>query len=194
MPAGDSSTGSQPPPQAARDSGRKHPPRMGHARPMPVRPRLHRLHRLVTDQAIYFVTLCVRPRQPALDNDRVHHAFVAFSIEGLARGAHVGRYVLMPDHLHAFVAFGLTDDPAAPTISTWAKAIKGCISKVWRETGHSGCKWQKGFFDHVLRSSDSYAGKWEYVAFNPVRAGLTSKPDDWPYQGEICRLDAPPPL
>jgi hypothetical protein len=36
-----------------------------------------------------------------------------------------------------------------------------------------------------MRSSESYAERWEYVRCNPVRAGLVSKPDDWPYQGEI---------
>jgi hypothetical protein len=45
--------------------------------------------------------------------------------------------------------------------------------------------WQAGFFDHLLRRSESYAAKWEYVRRNPVRAGLVSEPDLWPYQGEI---------
>ena len=31
---------------------------------------------------------------------------------------------------------------------------------------------QEGFFDHLLRSYESYAQKWEYVRENPVRAGL----------------------
>jgi hypothetical protein len=39
-------------------------------------------------------------------------------------------------------------------------------------------------FDHVLRSGENYS-KWDYVRENPVRAGLTSDADDWPWQGEI---------
>jgi hypothetical protein len=49
--------------------------------------------------------------------------------------------------------------------------------------------WQKEFFDHVLRSSESYAGKWHYVVHNPVRAGLVKHPEDWKYHGEIGRLE-----
>ena len=49
--------------------------------------------------------------------------------------------------------------------------------------------WQKGFFDHVLRSDESYAQKWEYVRDNPVRAGLVKKWEDWPYWGEVWRLE-----
>ncbi len=51
-----------------------------------------------------------------------------------------------------------------------------------------GRAWQEGFFDHVLRGGESYGEKWEYVRMNPVRAGLTVRPEDWPYAGEIEAL------
>jgi hypothetical protein len=47
--------------------------------------------------------------------------------------------------------------------------------------------WQRDFFDHVLRSSESYSEKWKYVRDNPVRAGLVSI-DAWKYAGEIETL------
>jgi hypothetical protein len=49
--------------------------------------------------------------------------------------------------------------------------------------------WQEGFFDHLLRSSESYGEKWEYVRMNPVRAGLCRQPEDWVFQGEIVRIE-----
>ena len=48
--------------------------------------------------------------------------------------------------------------------------------------------WQEEFFDHVLRSSESYSQKWDYVKENPVRAGLVSGSDEWPWQGEVESL------
>ena len=48
----------------------------------------------------------------------------------------------------------------------------------------------KGFFDHVMRSEESYSQKWLYVAENPVRKKLAARPGDWPYQGEIYPLEA----
>jgi putative transposase len=48
--------------------------------------------------------------------------------------------------------------------------------------------WQEEFFDHVLRSSESYSQKWDYVKENPVRAGLVKRSDDWRFQGEIESL------
>jgi hypothetical protein len=46
-------------------------------------------------------------------------------------------------------------------------------------------------FDHVLRSDESYAEKWNYVRDNPVRAGLVKSADNWRYQGEIAVIDRP---
>ena len=57
-----------------------------------------------------------------------------------------------------------------------------------RELKVAGRVWQKEFFDHVLRSCESYSQKWDYVKENPVRAGLVKKSDDWPFQGEIESL------
>lgn len=51
-----------------------------------------------------------------------------------------------------------------------------------------GRAWQDGFFDHLLRSGESYSEKWNYVRMNPVRAGLVERPEDWPFAGEIEAL------
>lgn len=54
--------------------------------------------------------------------------------------------------------------------------------------GETGPYWQKGFFDHGLRSAESCQEKWLYVQQNPVRAGLVQHADEWSYQGEIHQL------
>ena len=57
-----------------------------------------------------------------------------------------------------------------------------------RSTPAATTLWQREFFDHVLRSSESYSEKWNYVRDNPVRAGLVALADDWPYAGDIEML------
>ena len=91
----------------------------------------------------------------------------------------------MPDHLHAFVA--LDDEKIA--LANWMKSLKNSLSKTLRSRKVPVPHWQKTFFDHVLRSSESYSEKWEYVCENPVRAGLVQRADDWPFQGEIFSLE-----
>jgi putative transposase len=97
-------------------------------------------------------------------------------------GWRVGRYVIMPDHVHYFAA------PAdhASSLSAFMGRWKEWTAKsILQAIGGKGPLWQHRFFDHVLRSRRSYAEKWDYVRQNPVRAGLTPTPEDWPYAGHI---------
>lgn len=148
--------------------------------------RLKRLERLYTTSPVYFITTCTFARRRCLDNDPVHRAFVDFSKRASQHRIWVGRYVLMPDHLHLFVAFA----PHAPPLSEWMKALKRSLARTLSRARVPAPYWQKGFFDHVLRSEESYNLKWTYVRENPVRAALVWDADEWPYQGEINRLDA----
>jgi putative transposase len=68
------------------------------------------------------------------------------------------------------------------------QSLRSVLGKRLVEMGHDKPHWQEGFFDHVLRSGESYAQKWSYVRMNPVRAGLTAAPEEWPFQGEIVPL------
>src|SRR6185295_16138125 len=108
-----------------------------------------------------------------------------FGANGPTFGAWLGKYVLMPDHFHAFVAL----DDQRLLLSEWMKALKNALSKILRLQNISAPHFQKDFFDHVLRSSESYSQKWEYVRQNPVRPGLVTNAADWRYQGEIFRLE-----
>jgi putative transposase len=62
------------------------------------------------------------------------------------------------------------------------------ISKILKTASFPAPHWQKGFFDHMIRSHESYDEKWMYVRNNPVRAGLVLSAEDWPYAGEISNL------
>ena len=147
--------------------------------------RLKRLERIFARSPIYFITACAAERRNIFANDVVHDSFVRFGIHGPKHGAWIGKYVLMPDHFHAFVAL----DDEGLSLSDWMKSLKNALSKTLRSQNISVPHFQKDFFDHVMRSEESYAQKWEYVRQNPVRAGLVAQPEDWPYQGEIFCLE-----
>ena len=147
--------------------------------------RLGRLESVFVDTPIYFVTACANKRRKILACSPVHEAFIDFAKKGPTYGAWIGKYVLMPDHLHAFVAL----DEEKINLANWMKSLKNTLSRTLRARQISSPHWQKTFFDHVLRSSESYGGKWEYVVDNPVRAGLVARAEDWPFQGEIFPLE-----
>lgn len=143
--------------------------------------RLTRLESLYTETPVYFITTCTEKRRHLLDNDATHEVFRRFCTYARQRGALVGKYVLMPDHLHLFICI----PPGDMTLAAWMKSLKNSLSKHWRETGVDAPHWQKGYFDHLIRSDESHADKWRYVRDNPLRAGLVERPEDWPYAGQI---------
>ena len=147
--------------------------------------RIRRLDKTFHRLPIYFVTATTHKREPILNNAAIHKRWIEFGKTGATRGAWLGTYVLMPDHLHAFVVI----DDEQLKLSAWMKSLKNALSKVLREKDLPSPHWQKGFFDHVLRSGDSYSSKWEYVRENPVRAGLVKTWSDWPFVGEILDLE-----
>jgi len=132
------------------------------------------------DSPVYFVTFNTFRRQALLADAAVHATFLAFAQAGVERGIGVGRYVLMPDHAHLFVR-GAADF----RLQQWVRMLKRAMSKAIR---FPAPHWQEGFFDHVMRSSESYSAKWAYVQQNPVRAGLAANPEAWPYAGQIVDI------
>ena len=145
-------------------------------------PRLELLFSSV--RPFYFVTFNTHQRLSLPARDEIHDVFDSFCVRAEEHNIAVGRYVLMPDHGHLFVAFPMT----GMTLSEWIGAIKTVLGKRFLRLGMQKPHWQDGFFDHVLRSAESYAQKWEYVRMNPVRAGLCDQPEQWPYQGEIVSI------
>ena len=86
----------------------------------PRKKRLSRLDVIFVDEPIYFVTACTDKRRKFLAHAAVHKALIEFANDGPAHGAWLGRYVLMPDHLHAFVAL----DEERITLARWMKSLK----------------------------------------------------------------------
>ncbi len=90
--------------------------------------------------------------------------------------------VVMPDHVH-MVFSPLTDKEGSPYgLAEIMSGIKGAsahsVNKQLRRKGHV---WQGESFDHVLRKDESLEVKCAYVCANPVRRGLVSREDDYPW-------------
>jgi REP element-mobilizing transposase RayT len=149
---------------------------------MPNRPpRLHWIFQQY-DPPLYFITFNTSRRRKLLANAAVHNCFLEFANAAEERGIGVGKYVIMPDHLHMFVR-----NHSEMELSQWIRLLKRHLSKaILNPAPH----WQPGFFDHLIRHGESYSQKWEYVYQNPVRGSLVKDPDSWPYQGEILGLQA----
>jgi REP element-mobilizing transposase RayT len=144
-----------------------------------------RLGRIFDTSPLYFVTFCTHQRRRFLAYAEVHAAFILFSERGERNfNVAVGRYVIMPDHVHLF-ARGSQNF----RLGQWVGELKQALAKAANLSRAKGQIWEEGSFDHILRSDESYSQKWNYVRENPVRAGLVQSAEDWPYQGEIVYID-----
>jgi REP element-mobilizing transposase RayT len=157
-------------------------------------PRLERVFQRY-DAPLFFLTFNTHGRRHLLASPDVHGTFAEYCHRASDHGFGVGRYVLMPDHVHLFVRVGMG---SAITVGEWVKGLKRHLARSLSAAGHEPLAiphqklrsfWQPGFYDHLLRNDESYSEKWNYVRNNPVRAGLVSKADDWPYAGEIVYID-----
>ena len=89
-------------------------------------------------------------------------------------------YALMPDHGH-FLFIGLAEHSDQRAAVRW-------LRREWNAVPGS-FRLQKQAYDSVLRekdrSRDAFADTVGYILRNPVRKGLVSNWQDWPYSGAI---------
>jgi len=145
--------------------------------------RKHPIHLDVHDRRdapiIVFLTVCTKGRKAILASSESHALLI--DAWRAAKMWQVGRYVIMPDHIHLFCA--PAESETQPLLQ-WVRYWKSSAARNWIESADSPI-WQGHFWDTQLRRSESYDQKWNYVVENPVRAELVVKPEDWPYQGEL---------
>lgn len=142
-------------------------------RALPVRKGLpHDVPSWVADGAIFFITVCAKPRG---NNSLCRHDVPARLWESVLYRTNIGQwwphlFLVMPDHVHAMLSFA-SERGMRKTTSDWKRFTA-------REFG---VEWQRDFFDHRLRKDESFVEKANYVRMNPVRAGLVGRPKDWPH-------------
>jgi len=125
------------------------------------------------EDEVFFITICCVPRGiNQLAEPTVWQAIDESLIIRERHGDLKVRLVLaMPDHLHGLFSF-----PRAQAFSKVVSDFKSWVAK------SCAIKWQRDFFEHRLRGVESAAEKANYIRNNPVRAGLVSRSEDWPYQ------------
>lgn len=129
---------------------------------------------------IIFLTVCSHKRQKILANDTMHEALK--TAWGKAGDWMIGRYIIMPDHIHLFCSPATKE---SVNIAQWVSYWKRLVSQQLKINQRI---WQRDCWDTQLRNHEIYSAKWSYVKNNPVRAGLTENPDAWIYQGTLNHL------
>jgi REP-associated tyrosine transposase len=150
---------------------------------LPVRKKLpHAIPQWVDEGSWFFITIkCVPQGKNQLCQSGVGDAVLAAMKHNHEKLVwHCRLCLLMPDHLHAIIAF--PREPGMKTaLTNWKKfvAVK------------HGVEWQHDFFDHRLRDQNELQEKTSYILMNPVRKGLCERAEDWIWT--YRPTDRPPP-
>ena len=100
-------------------------------------------------------------------------------------GCIVPVYCFMPDHQHLIITGTESDS------DIW-KAIISYKQKTgfWMSKNKANMRWQRDFYDHVIRRHEDMVTQVKYILDNPVRKGLVSSWQEYPHKGCIsCRME-----
>ena len=145
-------------------------------------PRRHP-HRLRRDayqqvnQPVFF-SLCTARRRPFLTEPRNAQAVVrALDVDAPLHRSFVIAYCVMPDHFH-FVACVAAQ---GGDVMSFAEAVKKTTARDLHGLGVALPVWQRSLWDRHARKAEDLGEQIDYILLNPVRRGLCSDPDEWPY-------------
>ena len=84
-------------------------------------------------------------------------------------GVSVDHYVIMPNHVHLLLTIDRCEDrggmrASRPTTHALVRSLKTMVTKT---IGRS--IWQASYYDHVIRTQQSYFEIWQYIDENPAK-------------------------
>lgn len=114
---------------------------------------------------------------------------IAERVEGALQYFHRERYelrawVVMPNHVH--VLFKLENVPMSSILESWKKHTAQNANRILASRGRF---WQAGYWDTFMRDAEHECSIRQYIESNPVKAGLVSEPNLWPWSSARFRDD-----
>jgi REP element-mobilizing transposase RayT len=94
-------------------------------------------------------------------------------------------YCFMDDHQHLIISGTGTDADLWKTVVSYKQK-----TGFWMSANKPGMRWQKDFYDHVIRTKEDIVTQVRYILDNPVRKCLVSFWEEYPFIGSIgCNLE-----
>ena len=136
----------------------------------------------------YFITICIKNRQPILWQNVLHQDngdvgapigrpvtytlspygnVVDTAINNIPRiypNVNVDKYVVMPNHIHLILTIRDKSENHSADIANIVNKMKGYVS---RQIGFS--PWQKLYYDRIIRDEEEYNNKIRYIEENPAK-------------------------
>ncbi|MDO8137948.1 MAG: transposase, partial [Candidatus Brocadiales bacterium] len=89
-------------------------------------------------------------------------------------------YCFMPDHVHLIV------EGREAVSDLWQAVVDfKQLMGFWFSKTLPNVKWQKDFYDHILRRDEDLGTRIRYILDNPVRWGIVKDWRQYPYKGAV---------
>jgi putative transposase len=134
------------------------------------------LKRFQEARCLHFVTFSCYQRAPLLSTPRARDVFEQ-TLERARRwyGFYVAGYVVMPEHVHLLIT-----EPGRAKLAVALQMLKQNVARKVREP-EGGSFWQARYYDFNVWSEAKRIEKLRYIHRNPVRRGLVTSPEQWPW-------------
>jgi REP element-mobilizing transposase RayT len=93
--------------------------------------------------------------------------------------------VVMVDHIHALAQPLIQGESGTFDLGEIIHSVKSFSAhKINKKRGEKGSIWQDERYDRIVRDEAEFIEKWQYIRTNPVKNGLSQKPEDylWLYE------------
>jgi len=90
--------------------------------------------------------------------------------------------VILPDHVHALVQPLSHPEGGVYDLGGIIHSVKRfSIYQINRLRATKGSLWQDERYDRIIRDEAEFLEKWNYIRNNPMKAGLSEYPEDYPW-------------
>jgi putative transposase len=133
----------------------------------------------------FFFTVTLADRRASTLVDHILSLRAAFRQTRREKPFDIDAIVVLPDHLHTI----MTMPPDDADFSGRWRRIKGLFTRDVVRCGLSLASnrrgefdlWQRRFWEHTVRDDGDFARHVDYIHYNPVKHGLVTRVNDWPY-------------
>jgi putative transposase len=134
------------------------------------------LVRIQKEGCFHFITFSCYHRLPLLTRTDAYSIFEN-ELERVRQQYQfvIAGYVLMPEHVHLLIG-----EPQISSLATALQVLKQRSSKILKRSDETQF-WQTRYYDFNVRNPDKRTEKLRYMHRNPVKRGLVTTPEDWPW-------------
>ncbi len=145
----------------------------------PIRKRTRLKEYDYSNNAYYFITICVNDKREVfgkIENNSVSLNDYGILIEKYLfdlserfKSVEIDYYVIMPNHFHCILILVNESDKSKESISNIIGAFKSLTTIELHKMGLSDFKWQRSFYDRIIRNEPELFHIRRYIEQNPLR-------------------------